>query len=337
MKVLVTGAAGFIGSTVAAALHDAGDVPVVLDDLSKGSPSFLNGYPAYIGDCADPAVLARIFDDHPDIDVAIHCAACTIVPESIIRPLTYYSQNVAKTISLVEQLLAHGCTRLIFSSSAAVYGAAPAPVVTEDSPTNPGNAYGASKLMVERILADTCAATPLSALSLRYFNPVGCDPQLRSGPYEPAPTHALGSLLAAWNGGDPFWIHGSDWDTVDGTPVRDFVHVWDVARAHVAAAHYGRGGSGHAVVNIGSGRPTTVLQLAETFNRFVDNPVDIRFDGRRPGDASGCVTSTDRARELLGWRPQRTIADAVADALGWAARERVLELADPAQRADARP
>lgn len=322
MKVLITGGAGFIGSTIASALLDAGNLPVILDDLSKGRPGFLDGRSSYIGDVADPALLDQIFDEHPDIEITIHCAARTSVPESLADPLTYYRHNVAKTVLLVEALLAHDCRRLIFSSSAAVYGHTTERVVTERSSPAPPTPYARSKLMAEQILADVCAATPLRALSLRYFNPIGCDPNLRSGPYERGSGDVIGGLFGAVEQNKPFWIHGRDWDTIDGTPVRDFVHVWDIAGAHVAAIHSWTPSpqTGHDVINIGSGRGTTVRELAETFNHCAPRPVQIRYDERRAGDTAGAYASTDIAQRLLGWRATRTVAEAVIDLLAWAAQ-----------------
>jgi UDP-glucose 4-epimerase len=323
VKVLVTGGAGFIGSTVVSALTGAGDEPVVVDDLSRGRAEFLRGIAHRVGDVADGAVLDAVFDEHPDISIAIHCAARMIVPESIADPLTYYRENVAKTVQFVEALLERGCRRIVFSSSAAVYGTPDTTVVTETSPVRPESPYARTKVMVEQILADACAATPLTALSLRYFNPVGCDPQHRSWPYDPAPTHALGSLMHAWQSGRPFYIHGRDWDTPDGTPVRDFVHVWDVALAHVAAAHnWVAPDDGFDIVNVGSGTATSVLQLADTFNAAVDRPARIEYDGRRAGDTVGCYTSTEKAHEVLRWQPTRTVKDAVVDLLALADRQR---------------
>jgi UDP-glucose 4-epimerase len=331
MKVLLTGAAGYIGSTIAAALHDAGDEPVLLDDLSRGCASFLAPYPSYVGDVADARLVARIFADHPDMTIAVHCAARTVVTESLADPLGYYRENVAKTVQFVQALLTHGCKRLIFSSSAAVYGGVSTSFVTEQSALAPASPYATSKVMVEQVLADACQATGLSALSLRYFNPIGCDPVLRSGPYEPRPLDALGSLIAAWEHGTPFWIHGDDWPTADGTPLRDFVHVWDVAQAHVAAAKSwgATEGAGHEILNIGSGHGTTVRQLAETFNQHVDRPVEIRYDGRRAGDTVGAFARTDKAERLLRWHPSRTVAQAVADTLGWVARRADLRAKSP--------
>lgn len=332
MKVLVTGAAGYVGSTVVSALLDAGDRPIGVDDLSVGRPDFLTGAPHYLGDIADPVLLARIFAEHPDIGMAIHCAARTVVADSARDPVGYYAANVAKTVALLEALLRHECHRLIFSSSAAVYGNSATPVVTEESPVDAVSPYASTKLMTERILDDVCAATPMTAMSLRYFNPVGSDPQLRTGPYDPAPSHALGRLVAAAQAGEKFVIHGRDWDTPDGTAVRDYVHVWDVARAHVAATQRwspGGEGRGHVVINVGSGQATSVRQLVDAFDEQVERPVAVRYGPRRAGDTVGCRAAIDRALELLGWAPERSLADGIRDTLRWARRLRELDAAGP--------
>lgn len=318
MKVLVTGGAGFIGSTVALALADNGDLPVLLDDLSAGDADFLRTFPHYVGDVADPALVRRIFREHPDIAVTVHCAARTVVAESIERPLEYYAANVGKTVQLLDALIANGCTRLVFSSTAAVYGTTADQLITEDTPARPETPYARTKAIVEDVLTDTCATTPLTAVSLRYFNPLGCDPQLRSGPVQPPSALAIQALIEAAATGQPFRINGADWDTPDGTPLRDFVHVWDVALAHVAVVHNWPVDEPHAIVNVGSGVGTTVRRLADVFNALVETPVAIEYGERRAGDIVGGYTSTERARRLFGWAPTRTVEDAVTDALRWA-------------------
>jgi len=331
MKALVTGAAGYVGSTVVSALLDAGDDVVALDDLSRGPARFVERVPHYVGDVADAGLLAAVFAEHPDIEIVIHCAALTLVSDSTAEPLRYYRENVVKAVALFDTLLALGCTRVIFSSSAAVYGSSPPPLVAETAPTEAASPYAATKLMVERILDDVCAATPMSAVSLRYFNPVGADPRLRTGRYDDAPTDALGALLAAATRGLPFRIHGQDWDTPDGTPIRDFVHVWDVAVAHVAAAHRWSAisvGGGHEIVNVGSGRGTSIRELAETVARHRPGRLDIGYDARRSGDTVGCRADVRKARELLGWEPQLRVDDAVRDAVRWAERRDAARVAD---------
>ena len=321
MKVLITGGAGYIGSTVASAFLDAGDRVVLLDDLSRGSLARLSGRTSYIGDVADARLLRRIFTDHPDIELAVHCAARTVVPESIRQPLRYHRDNVAKSVELVDGLLHCGCHRLIHSSSAAVYGAPDQQAVRESDGTDPRTPYAASKLLVERILADVCGGEELAALSLRYFNPIGCDPAFRTGPDPARQPQVLGAMVTAARQGQTFWIHGDDWGTVDGTPLRDFVDVWDVALAHVAAAHrWPLPSPAHEVVNIGSGHGTTVRQLAEVVSGQLPRPLRVRYDGRRPGDTVGCYAVTAKAGRLFGWRPTRAVADAVACSLEWERR-----------------
>ena len=318
MKVLVTGGAGFIGSAVALALADNGDEPVLLDDLSAGDAAFLPNFAHYVGDIADRDLVRRVLRDHRDIAVAVHCAARTVVSDSIEQPLDYYAANVGKTVHLLDSLVTDGCRRVVFSSSAAVYGTTGTQLITEDTPPRPETPYARSKLMVEQILTDICSSTPMTAVSLRYFNPVGCDPKLRGGPVHPPSALAIEALIAAAAAGRPFRINGTDWPTPDGTPLRDFVHVWDVALAHVAVVHRWPTGKRHEIVNVGSGVGTTVRQLADVFNRLVETPVAIEDGPRRAGDIVGGYTSTERARRLFGWTPTRTVEDAVVDALRWA-------------------
>lgn len=325
MKVLITGGAGFIGSTVASACLDAGVAPVVLDDLSAGRREFTAGRIAYEGAITDSALLDRVFDDHPDIDAVVHCAARIVVPESLAQPLAYYDNNVVGTLRLVRQLLDRGCTRLLFSSSASIY-AAPAPgagfAVDESAPLRPSSPYARSKAMTEQILADVSAATDLRVLSLRYFNPIGADPQLRTGLQHALPTHALGKLITAQAAGEPFTVTGTDWPTRDGSAIRDFVHVWDLARAHVAALvgfDAALDGAPHRPVNLGTGDGTTVRELVDAF-RAVAGDLEVVDGTRRPGDVVGAYADPGTADRLLGWRAERTLQEGVRDALAWSAR-----------------
>jgi UDP-glucose 4-epimerase len=292
----------------------------VLDDLSTGHAQRLDHVASYVGDVADAELLHRIFAEHPDICVAVHCAARKTVEESVDQPLEYYRDNVGKALQLVDGLLAHGCDRLIFSSSAAVYGNVTTSVVSEDAPVSPQTPYAASKVMFERMLDDIARASTLRALSLRYFNPVGSDPRRRIMPYSSPPLPVLDNLVAAWERGEPFAIFGTDWDTPDGTPVRDFVHLWDVARAHVAAVRWlvsAADGVAHRVVNVGSGHATTIRQLTELFAQRAGRPVRVEAQRRRPGDTRGTHAAIGRAAELFDWHPRLTLADAIDDALAW--------------------
>lgn len=329
MKVLVAGGAGYLGATIASACLDAGHQPVILDDLSTGSLAFTRGRPFVLGDIADPAAVDAVFDEHPDIAATVHCAAYVVVPDSVTDPLRYYLNNVAKTVSFVDRLRHNGCRRLLFSSSAAVYAPANGGTVTEQSPIAPASPYGRTKQMVEQVLADAAAAGDLDSVALRYFNPIGADPMLRTGQQSACPTHALGRLLTAHHHRTPFTIAGTDWPTRDGTGLRDYVHVWDLARAHVRALEafdrlVDRPGR-HVALNLGSGRGTTVRELVNGVSRVVRAPVPVIEGPRRPGDTAGGYASVRRARAALGWRAELSLADGIRDALAWlAVRDEVL-------------
>jgi UDP-glucose 4-epimerase len=320
-KVLVTGGAGYIGSTIASACLDAGISPVVLDDLSTGRAEFAAGRPFYRGDIADADLIRRIAQDHPEIEVVVHCAARIIVPESVSEPLAYYDNNVARTVAMLCALKDVGLDSIVFSSSASIYAPTTDFAVDETSPFGPMSPYATAKAIVENILADVSAAGGLRAISLRYFNPVGADPQLRSGLQNPMPTHALGKLIEADRDGVPFTITGTDWPTRDGTGLRDYVHVWDLARAHVASvrmidqitrAHP------HVAINLGTGTGTTVRELVDAFGRVTGRPIAVREAPRRPGDSAGCYTRSDHAAELLGWRAELSLEASITDSLRWA-------------------
>jgi UDP-glucose 4-epimerase len=323
MKVLITGGAGYIGSTVASACADAGLFPIVLDDLSTGLRMFAERFPFYEGDYGDPALLARVFGDHADVAAVVHCAASVVVPESMTDPVRYYANNVAKLPAFLSALLRSPCRRVVFSSTAAVYAATADLVVHETSPIDPGNPYAASKAMAERIFADTAAATGLRVVALRYFNPIGADPSGRTGQSQPQPSHVLGRLLAAHEGGAPFTVTGTDWPTRDGSGLRDYVHVWDLARAHVAALQRfdNLARIGCEVVNLGTGTGTTVRELLAAFEQVTGTRLEVRTAPPRPGDVAGACAAAAKAARMLGWTAQRSVAEGIADALAW--RERL--------------
>ena len=329
MKVLVTGGAGYIGSTVASACLDEGLEPVLLDDLSTGRPEFTRNRVFYRGDIADGALVDRIFREHPDIGAVVHCAALIVVPDSTAQPLRYYRENVAKTIALVEHVLRNGCDRWVFSSSASIYGSGARLWVDEQSPLGPTSPYARTKAMVEQVLADCGPAYGLRVVSLRYFNPIGADPLMRTGPHAPHPSHVLGKMIEAAREGTPFVVTGTDWPTRDGSGIRDYVHVWDLARAHVQAlrrfdAALPPGGRHrYEVINIGTGQGTTVRELLSTFQEVLGRPLTIREAGRRAGDTAGTFTRSDRSWRLLGWRPELTVEDGIRDSLTWVGLRRV--------------
>ncbi|MFF0151728.1 UDP-glucose 4-epimerase GalE [Micromonospora sp. NPDC005203] len=322
MKVLIAGGAGFIGSTIASALIDAGHLPVVLDSLVTGRREFCRGRSFQLGDIADADAVDRLLTRHPDIEAVVHCAALIAVPDSVARPVDYYRANVSATLEFVDRLLAHGVHRLIFSSSAAIYQPDAAFGVDELSPLHATSPYAQTKLVVERMLADIAASSPLRVLSLRYFNPIGADPALRSGLQVAAPSHALGRLVQASETGVPFLVNGLDWPTRDGSGLRDYVHVWDLADAHLRALDrfddiVAVGGAPHTAINLGTGTGTTVLELVAAFNAVVGRPVLVSAAPRRPGDTAGGYTSSRRAWELLGWRARRDLFTGIADSLAW--------------------
>lgn len=319
MKVLITGGAGYIGSTVASACEDAGHTVVILDDFSTGRREFVRGRLCYEGDVADPRVLDDVFTDH-EIDAVVHCAARIVVPESVADPIGYYENNVAKTLELLKAMERNGIQRFLFSSSASIYGPDENFVVTEDSPLEPGSPYARTKFMVELILEDFTKASDISVLSLRYFNPIGTDPQLRSGQQLEKPSHVLAKLLEAWVNKDTFTVTGVDWPTRDGSGIRDFIHVWDLAQAHVAALEgfdkATRNGP-YQVFNIGTGNGVTVKELAASFEEISGDPLMITEGPPRPGDVAGVYTVSTKAHDVLGWEAKLTETEAVRDAIAW--------------------
>jgi UDP-glucose 4-epimerase len=322
VKVLITGGAGYIGSTVASACLDNGITPVILDNLVTGRLEFASGPGLYQGDIADGGLLDKIFAAHPDIAAVVHCAALIVVPDSVADPVGYYQANVTKSLQLVQHLLRNGCSRLLFSSTGAFYQPGPDGSVDEDSLLAPGSPYARTKALCEAMFADIAGGTPLRVVSLRYFNPIGADPQLRTGLQTRYPTHALGKLIQARESGQPFQITGTDYPTRDGSGIRDYVHVWDLAAAHVAAlASFDAvlGDAASIAVNLGSGTGTTVRELVAAFNSVVDRPVDVVEAPRRPGDVAGAFTRSDRAKRLLNWETQFSISDGIADSLRWSA------------------
>jgi UDP-glucose 4-epimerase len=326
VKVLVTGGAGYIGSTTATALEQAGHTPVILDSLVTGPRAFVRDRIFYEGDIADRALLGRIAAEHSDIGCTIHLAARIVVPESVAQPYLYYRDNVAKSLELFDELVRLGKPRVLFSSSASVYAAGEDFEVTEESPLAPGSPYARTKHMMEQMLGDLAAAGDLRAVILRYFNPIGADPALRSGVYAREPSHVLGQMtMAALGQRDAFTVTGTDLPTRDGTGLRDYVHVWDVAQAHVAALERfdeALDGSTSTVVNIGTGQGVTVRELLAIFERVFGREVPTVDGPLRPGDSVGSFANVEKARELLGWTSRLTVADGVQSALAWARRRR---------------
>ncbi|WP_446219593.1 UDP-glucose 4-epimerase GalE [Micromonospora sp. IBHARD004] len=335
MKVLIAGGAGFIGSTIASACLDAGITPVILDNLSTGRIEFVEDRIFYRGDIADRRLVDRIFAEHPDIEAAVHCAALIVVPESVEHPLRYYRENVGKSVEFLDALVANGCDRFLFSSSAAIYQPGDDFAVDETSPVAASSPYAQSKAMMERVLEDSARAYPLRVISLRYFNPVGADPKMRTGLQLARPSHVLGKMIEAARTGATFHLTGADWPTRDGSGIRDYVHVWDLAQAHVEALRrfdtvLTGDGPRYEVINLGTGNGTTVHELLNAFNAVLGRPIPTVVSPRRPGDSAGTYTRSGRARQLLGWQPTLSLEEGIQHSLQWAERrDSVLGDEDP--------
>jgi UDP-glucose 4-epimerase len=314
---------------VALACTDAGITPVILDSLVTGKRQFAAGLEFYQGDIADGPLIDRIFAEHPDIEAVVHCAALIVVPDSVADPVGYYRANVSKSLEFVAHLLRNGSGRLIFSSSAAIYGVSADLTVDEDSAIDPQSPYARTKAVCEAMFADIAATQPIRVLSLRYFNPIGADPKMRTGLQLRRPTHALGKMIEAREDGAAFRLTGTDYPTRDGTGIRDYLHVWDLATAHVQAINRFdavlSGTGGHTAVNLGTGTGTTVRELLDAFNSVTDRPIGVIEAPRRPGDIAGAYTRTDRAERLLGWRAQYPVTEGIKHSLQWAAiRDEIL-------------
>jgi len=326
MKYLITGGAGYIGSTIASALEDNGHTPIILDSLVTGREEFTRGRIFYRADIADRMALETIFRDHPDIQATVHCAALIVVPESPEKPYEYYRENVGKSVELFHTLHELGCKRVVFSSSAAIYDVVPGFMVTEDAPINPTNPYARTKFMMEMILRDFCIAYEMRGIALRYFNPIGADPKMRSGIHVENPTHVLGKLVDTALGKLPkFQITGTNYPTRDGTGIRDYVHVWDLARAHINAMvnfdrafeRAGNPADRYLVINLGTGNGVTVRELVTAFENVWGSPIAKVEASARPGDVAGSYASAERARQWLGWEAGLSIEQGIRDALKW--------------------
>lgn len=327
MKVLVTGGAGYIGSTINSALKDAGHTPVILDSLVTGRIEFTRGHIVYQADIADRLAVEQIFREHPDIYATIHCAALIVVPESVEKPYQYYRENVAKSLEFFHTLKELGYGRVVFSSSASIYDVVPGYMVTETSPLRPGSPYARTKYIMEMILKDFCTAYPdMAGIALRYFNPIGADPQMRSGIHIENPSHVLGKLVDVGLGKLPYFqITGVNWPTRDGTGIRDYIHVWDLAQAHVQAVEqfpqiFERAGdpeTRYVVINLGTGRGVTVRELVTAFEKVIGKTINKQETPPRPGDVAGAYANADTARRLIGWEARLPIEKGIEDALRW--------------------
>ncbi|MGO4707390.1 UDP-glucose 4-epimerase GalE [Microvirga sp. 2MCAF38] len=318
MAVLVTGGAGYIGSHMVLELVDAGEQVVVLDNLSTGFPWAVAPEVTLVtGDVADKDLVSRLIDEH-GIDSILHFAAKIVVPESVVDPLGYYLNNSVKARTLIETAVEKGVKNFIFSSTASVYGNTDASPLTEDTPISPINPYGRSKVVTEWILEDVAKAHGLRYGVLRYFNVAGADPKGRSGQSSPQATHLLKIASQAALGQRPYLeVFGTDYPTPDGTCIRDYVQVNDVARAHLVALNHLRGGGDNLVLNCGYGHGASVLEVIEVVKKVSGVDFEVRFSPRRAGDPANLVAGVARVRSL-GWKPlYDDLAVIVEQALRW--------------------
>jgi len=326
-RILVTGGAGYIGSHVLRQLGQAGESVVTLDNLSTGFEAAVTSGEFVLGDTGDAALLERLFAQH-DIDTVMHFAAHTIVPESVSDPLKYYGNNTASSRILLAACQKHGVKNVVFSSTAAVYGVLPEGKASEDTPTQPINPYGTSKLMTEWMLRDLAIAGGPAYVALRYFNVAGCEPSGTIGQSTPKATLLVKVACEAAVGKRPHVsVFGSDYPTPDGTGLRDYIHVEDLASAHLDALTYLRAGGKPATLNCGYGHGYSVREVLSAVERANDAPLKIIDEPRRAGDPPELIAVADRIRSVLGWTPEFDDLDTiVTTSLAW---ERRIAAGDP--------
>jgi UDP-glucose 4-epimerase len=316
--ILVTGGAGYIGSHVVRQLGEAGEKIVVIDNLGRGFRQAVTAGELVVGDVGDFERVSRLLADHR-VDTVMHFAAHTIVPESVAQPLKYYGNNTCATRSLLQACLENDVKHFVFSSTAAVYGMPERGYADEDSPTRPINAYGTSKLMSEWMLRDVAAASGLRYVALRYFNVAGSDPAGRIGQATQGATLLTKVACEAMVGKRPHVsVFGSDFPTPDGTGMRDYLHVEDLAAAHLNALDYLRGNGKSVTLNVGYGHGYSVREVLRMVETVGGKPLVIREEARRPGDPAYLVARADRIRAELGWQPRYDdLAAIVTHSLAW--------------------
>ena len=328
MAILVTGGTGYIGSHTVVELLSIGADVIIIDNLSNSKELVVDRIEKITGkrpkfikcDLLDKDMLDEVFDTHPEIDSVIHFAGLKAVGESCKLPLLYYHNNITGTVNLLESMIAHKVNRIVFSSSATVYGSPKTVPIREDFPTSTTNPYGETKLMIERILKDTCAAYPdFSACVLRYFNPIGAhesaligeDPKGIPNNLLPYITKvAIGKL-------ECLSVFGDDYDTHDGTGVRDYIHVVDLALAHLKAVDYTEKLRGIDYINVGTGNGYSVLDIVKAFGEAWGEPIKYKIADRRPGDIAVCYADPTKAYEVLGWRAERDLRTMCEDSARW--------------------
>lgn len=320
--LLITGGAGYIGSHVCKAVAEAGYLPVTYDSLVSGHAWAVQWGPLEGGDLIDAARLDEVFRKYNPVAV-IHLAGLIIVGESVTDPAQYYASNVCGSIALLDAMRRNGVERIVFSSSAAVYGEPEVTPMPESHPTQPVNPYGSSKLIIERVLQDYARAYSLHSVSLRYFNAAGADADGGIGEAHPVETHLIPLILEVANGRrHQIAIYGDDYPTRDGTCIRDYIHVTDLAEAHVLALRYLNSAVGAHAFNLGNGAGITVREVIDLARQLTGHSIPARIEPRRPGDPAILLADPSRAMRLLGWKPGLSKLDSMV-ASAWAWQQRV--------------
>lgn len=317
--ILVTGGCGYIGSHVVRQLSEAGHQVVVYDNLSTGfRDALVNGEELIQADLADHDSLQEVFRQHR-FSTVLHFAAAIVAPESVLQPLKYYGNNSRNTLALLEACVRFGVQRFIFSSTAAVYGLPAGGSASEESPQAPINPYGRSKLISEWMLRDVAAAHDLQYVALRYFNVAGADPQARMGQRTPEATHLIKvACQAALGQRSQVAIYGTDYPTPDGTGIRDYIHIEDLAAAHLSALQYLREGSASTAMNVGYGRGSSVREVLAMVKQVSGVDFKVVEEGRRPGDPACLIAQAEKIGRLTGWKPRYPhLQTIVADAWRW--------------------
>lgn len=325
MIILVTGGAGYIGAQTAWALIDAGHKVVVADNLATGDKRNIPPQAVFEqGGLEDEHFLDTIFSNH-DIEAVIHIAGATIVSESVTNPLKYYFTNTEITRRLIQACVRHNVKNFVFSSTAAVYGSNPLQLMKEEYPPAPETPYGTSKLMAEHIIKDCAAAYDLNYVILRYFNVAGADPKLRSGQYGEGATHLIKVVCETAAGRRPSMsVYGNDYETADGSCIRDFIHVADIASAHVSALEYMQMGQARTTYNCGYGTGYSVLETIAMAEKISGKKLNVKHEARRPGDIVALTADSTRLRTETGWTPRYdSLERIIASALEWEKRLKV--------------
>ena len=320
MKILVLGGAGYIGSHTVSELIDAGEKVVIVDNLETGHIEAVHPDAVfYKGDIRERDFIDNVFDNEPDIDGVIHFAANSLVGESMTNPLKYYDNNLNGTKVLLQSMVAHGIDKIVFSSTAATYGEPESIPILESDKTEPTNAYGETKLSMEKMMKWTGVAHGLKYVALRYFNACGAHVNGHIGEAHNPESHLIPLILQVPNGQrEAINIFGDDYDTKDGTCVRDYIHVTDLAQAHILAIKYLVDGNDSDVFNLGNGVGFTVKEVIETARKVTGHPIPAVVSPRRSGDPANLIASSEKARTVLGWNPQHAdLEEIIATAWNW--------------------